>query len=76
MPLDSFPQRDLGGGDPWWQRCQSCKRPITARQKVEKIQIPHDPVHGADTVNGTYHAECAKPFLSLVRALDAMRRWG
>jgi hypothetical protein len=76
MPFDSFPQRDLGGDDPWWQRCKSCKRPINAHQKVEKIQLPHDPVHGADKVNGTYHAECAKPFLNLVRALDAMRRWG
>ena len=76
MPFDSFPKRDLGGGDPWWQRCKSCKRPIGANQPVEQIQLPHDPVHGADKINGTYHPECAKPILSLLRTLNAMRRWG
>lgn len=76
MPFDSFPEPSPEGGDPWRQRCQSCKQPIAAHQPVENIQLPNDPVHGADKVNGTYHAECAKPFVSLVEALNTLRRWG
>lgn len=76
MPFDSFPERNPDGGDPWWQQCQSCKQPIAANEPVEHIRLTHDPVHGSDKINGTYHAECARPFLSLVRALNSLTRWG
>ena len=76
MPFDSFPERNFEGGDPWWQRCKSCKRPIAAHEPVEHLRFNPDPVHNIDDINGIYHAGCAKPFLSIVRALDALRRWG
>jgi hypothetical protein len=76
MPFDSFPERFPSDGDPYWHQCRSCKQPIAAHQPMEKIQLPHDPVHGADMVNGTYHAECARPYLSLVNALNALSRLG
>ena len=76
MPFDSFPERDFVGGDPWWQQCKSCKRPIAANEPVEHIKLDPDASHRAQEVNGIYHADCARPFLSLVRALNTMRRWG
>jgi hypothetical protein len=76
MPFDSFPERVPSDGGHWLQQCPSCKQPIAPYQPVEHIQLPHDPMHGADKVNGTYHAECARPFLSLVSALNTLRRWG
>jgi len=75
MPFDSFPEH-VPYNDDSWQRCPSCKRPITAHHQVEQIQLPHDPIHGADKVNGTYHTECAQPFVGLVGALNMLRRWG
>jgi hypothetical protein len=69
MPFDAFPERVPFDG-PAWHSCRCCKRPIASYQRVEKIELPHDPVHGSDKVNGTYHAECAKPYLSLVGALS------
>ncbi len=76
MPFDSFPERDLGGGEPWWQRCKSCKRPIAANEPVEHIRFEPDAVDNVDEINGTYHAECARPFLSVVRALNSLKRVG
>ena len=76
MPFDSFPERDFGGGKPWWQQCKSCKRPIAANEPVEHIKLDPDASHRAQEVNGIYHADCARPFLNLVRALNTMRRWG
>jgi hypothetical protein len=76
MPFDSFPERFPSHDEPSWQRCQSCKRPIAAHEPVEQIQLQHDLMHGADKVNGTYHAQCAQPYLGLVNALTMLRRWG
>lgn len=43
--------------------------------RPKTIQLPHDPLHGADQINGTYHAECAKPYLNLVGVLDKLNRF-
>lgn len=70
MPFDSFPERVPGS-----LRCPCCNQPIAAHEPAETIQLPHDPLHGADQINGTYHAECAKPYLNLVGVLDKLNRF-
>ncbi len=76
MPFDSFPERDFNGGEPWWQQCKSCKRAIAAHEPVEQLRFDPDPIHRLDEMNGTYHAACAKPFVSIIRALNTLQRWG
>ena len=36
--------------------------------------MPYDSEHKLHELNGVYHSDCAKPFLSIVRALDALSR--
>lgn len=54
--------------------CKSCKRPILAEHRAEQLNVPFDEEHGLHELNGVYHSECAKPYLSVMRALDALRR--
>lgn len=60
------------GGEPWGALCKQCRLPIFDDQRVEEIRFPE----GSDSaaMSGTYHAECAKPFSSLARALNMLNR--
>jgi hypothetical protein len=65
-----------GGGEPWKPSCKSCHGPIGANDSVEhiKFEVPSD--HRLQDLNGTYHAECARPILSVKRAYDMLGRFG
>ena len=76
MPFDSFPRRDFGGGEPVGRLCPCCRQPIRFYQPVEQLEFAHGTGHGLHEMNGTYHAECAKPYLSVARALDSLSRFG
>lgn len=71
MPFDSMPQ---GGsrGDPWARVCHSCKKPIGVNEPTEELRFDVDPERKLEEMNGTYHAACAKPLLSIKRALDML----
>jgi hypothetical protein len=73
MPFDSMPQGDPWG-DPWARICQSCKNPIGRNEPVEELTFAPDEKHRLEALNGPYHAACAKPYLSIKRALDALSR--
>jgi hypothetical protein len=70
MFLDLNPER-------FWDEpmaCKSCKLPILSEHKTEQLQVPFDPQHKLHELNGIYHSECAKPYLSVMRALDTLSR--
>lgn len=56
--------------------CPSCKRPIATSDATENLRFEADPVHRLEEMNGLYHAACAKPFLSLQRAMEMLGRFG
>ena len=63
--------------DRYWHdapACKSCKRPILSEHPTEQLQLPVDSEHKLHELNGLYHSECARPFLSIMRALDALSR--
>ena len=63
--------------DRYWDEpkaCKSCKRPILSDHTIEQLKMPFDDEHGLHELNGVYHTECAKPYLSVMRALDALSR--
>ena len=51
-----------------------CKGPIAPEHLTETIRFDDDEEHRLQELNGTYHAECAKPILSIKRALDILSR--
>ena len=53
--------------------CKSCKRPILSEHATERVEMPFDGEHRLHELNGAYHSECAKPYLSLMRALALTR---
>ena len=63
-------------GEPWDGRrmCRSCKSPIDPAEPVEELHFNDDAGHRLEELNGPYHAHCARPFLSIKRALDALSR--
>ena len=63
-------------GEPWGEGrlCRSCKQPIDPRDPVEELRFEDHGEHRLGELNGAYHARCAKPFLSVKRALDALGR--
>lgn len=71
MFLDVGPDKFWGSGGP---SCRSCKQLILPQHPTEEVRFEHDPVHRLDEMNGIYHADCAKPFLSIARALEALSR--
>lgn len=64
------------GGEPWTPICHSCRGPLRSGEPVERIEFTDDGEHSLREMNGTYHAACAKPILSVKRAYDMLRRWG
>lgn len=75
MPFDSMPQ-----GEPWGEPltpvCKSCRQPIASHHRREELRFEADPEHRLEELNGAYHAECARPLLSVQRALDMLSRFG
>ncbi len=67
-------------GDPWGPagpRCKSCHEPIAPDAPSEDLRFDAHPGHDLEEMNGTYHAECARPLLSIKRAMDMLSRpWG
>lgn len=72
MLFDSTPQG--GSWEPLGPLCKSCRRPIALDAKTEQLRFDRDTEHKLHEMNGTYHAECARPFLSIKRALDMLSR--
>jgi hypothetical protein len=74
MPFDTMPQGNSWGA--WDDVCQGCKGLIAPGQPVEHIRFDPDPSleQKLEEMNGPYHAECARPILSVKRALDALGR--
>lgn len=66
---DGFP------GDRPGPTCTSCRRPIAAGEAVENLEFDPDPVHRLEEMNGLYHADCAKPLVSLQRAMRMLGRF-
>ena len=63
--------------DRYWDEtpaCKSCRQPILAEHSTEQLELPFDEQHKLHELNGLYHSECAKPFLSIVRAMDVLSR--
>jgi hypothetical protein len=52
--------------------CKSCKRPILSKQSTEQLKMPFDPQNKLHELNGIYHSECARPYLSVVRAFNVL----
>jgi len=61
-------------GEPWHPECKSCRGVIGPDEATEQLHFDRDEEHRLDEMNGTYHAECARPYLSIKRALDALTR--
>lgn len=63
------------GGEPHIPHCKACNRPIEADDPFEELRFDPDPVHRLEEMNGQYHARCAKPLVSMARALAMLNRW-
>jgi hypothetical protein len=63
-------------GEPWDGRrtCRSCKTPIDPAEPIEVLRFDGGAGNDLEGLNGTYHARCARPLLSVKRALDALGR--
>lgn len=72
MKFDPSPQGM--SWEPLGPVCKSCRRPIGHDEPAEQLQFESHPEHKLEEMNGTYHAECARPFLSIKRALDILGR--
>ncbi len=61
------------GGEPHYETCHSCKRLIPPGHPQAEVRFDGNDEKLA-SLSGIYHAECAKPILSVKRALDMMKR--
>ena len=72
-----IPAGGEGDYEPSLPRCRSCKQPIAPEAPREILTFSNEGEHRLEELNGPYHAECARPFASLQRALDMLSRgWG
>lgn len=71
MPFDPLP-REYWDQGAW---CKSCKLPIATDEPIETLEFDPCPEHKLEELNGTYHALCARPLLSVKRALDMLSRF-
>jgi hypothetical protein len=53
-------------------QCPCCKLPITPDDMIARVQLERDDASGVHQINGTYHAQCARPYLSMVRTLASI----
>lgn len=58
--------------EPWGASCKSCGMPVGQDEASEEVRFPDG--FESNGMNGTYHAECARPFASLARALTMLSR--
>lgn len=61
------------GDEPWGVSCKLCGMPIGASDRTEEVRFPEGS-ESAD-MTGTYHFECSKPFASIARAMNMLRRF-
>lgn len=69
---------DLKRSDgPWdaYPSCTSCKQFIKADQSSQRVSLPFDAEHKTHELNGLYHSECARPYLSVIQAMEMLTRW-
>ena len=71
---------DLGMNGPngYWDEgpvCKSCKQLISAAEPSEELRFTTLDDARFDGMDGLYHSICAKPFLSLIRAMDMLNRF-
>ena len=66
---------DLKAGDDWGSgpMCQSCKQPIGAADATQTLHFGNHGEHRLAQMNGIYHSICARPYVSMLRALEALR---
>ena len=72
MFLDVSSNGYWGGEGP---SCMSCKPLIRSNEPTEELRFEAGDEHRLDEMNGIYHAECVKPFLSVIRALNMLGRF-
>ncbi len=60
------------GGEPSQPHCHSCREAITPGQPTAEVRFD-DGDERLQALNGLYHHGCAKPILSVKRALDMLR---
>lgn len=63
-----------GPGDEF-PSCMSCKRFITTNESREQVSLPFDAEHKTHELNGLYHSDCARPYLSVIKAMEMLTRW-
>ncbi len=66
------------GPNGYWDEgpvCKSCKRLIDNSEPTEDLRFEPYGDHRFDGMDGLYHSECARPYLSIIRAMDMLRRF-
>jgi hypothetical protein len=64
------------GPNGYWDEgplCKGCKRLIDPSEHAEDLRFDMDDQR-FEGMDGLYHAQCASPYLSLLRAMDMLRR--
>jgi hypothetical protein len=61
-------------GEPHVPTCKSCRGPIASGQATEHLNFQPDAEYKLEELNGIYHAACAKPLLSVARAIHILGR--
>ncbi len=68
------------GGEGWFDppgpRCKSCKEPIAPGAPSEELEFPSNTQHQLEGMSGLYHSSCAKPYASILRAMNMLSRFG
>lgn len=72
MFLDTDPLGPHWGETPQ-RACKSCRAPILAHHAVEEVRFPEH--SDSAEMSGSYHAECARPFASIARAMEMLGRF-
>lgn len=69
---------DASEPGPFWERqgptCKSCRSPIGCDEPTENLSFAADPEYKLEELNGVYHAACAKPLLTVARAIHILGR--
>lgn len=68
----------MNGPNGYWDEgplCKSCKRLIDPSEPSQELRFSVLDDRRFDGMDGLYHSICAKPFLSVLRAMDMLRRY-
>lgn len=60
------------GWEPSGPHCHSCRKAIAPGERTAQVRFDEDDER-LRTLNGLYHHSCARPILSVKRALDMLR---